>query len=511
MKNNTMNKYEQKLDGVAASAEVGEDNVVAVITDNRSTTRTTFEQRKGIDQNKLASMVWNIGMDSILNAAKHGMLQVLQDQGAAITSSVQQVMSSNTENFKEDFSQLVNDVFVDGSGTVPEMLDSFTQELTELIQKNVSGSDSDLAKTLEAHIGKESDLMNALDPKSTQGIPHIIQERIQETLSSVLDSTNSSSPIAKLLLNIKEATEEGDLSRTAQIEEITKILDANNTESPIARLLREVNVAVEGSALSILKQSIEDTLQTQNTTIQKIHDMVLETMTAKKTAEGTTLQGVEFEEQVGACLDEIASELNFDNDDVGHTTGVIPNSKKGDFVLCARPDSNTPTLRVVCEAKSDRSYNNVTKAVDESIKCMENRAASSAIFVFNSSRAKDTFPVLKRVGKVVLVQYDYNDSTSMDRLRAAVAIATAIHTEENSTDKAQKEAIASVVGRLENEYKRYEVIAKSAESIIKNGSKITSQVSIAKNKLRTVIDLVNETAQALDVDTTYTDETVELL
>ena len=106
MKNKTMNKYEQKLDGVTASAEVGEGNVVAVITDNRSTTRTTFEQRTGIDQNKLASMVWNIGMDSILNAAKHGMLQVLQDQGAAITSSVQQVMSSNTENFKEDFSQL---------------------------------------------------------------------------------------------------------------------------------------------------------------------------------------------------------------------------------------------------------------------------------------------------------------------------------------------------------------------------------------------------------------------
>ena len=131
--------------------------------------------------------------------------------------------------------------------------------------------------------------------------------------------------------------------------------------------------------------------------------------------------------------------------------------------------------------------------------------------MFNSSRAKDTFPVLKRIGKVVLVQYDSNDSTSMDRLRAAVAIATAIHTESNSTDKAQKAAIASVVGRLENEYKRYEVIAKSAESIIKNGSKITSQVSIAKNKFRTIIDLVNETAQALDVETTYTDETVELL
>jgi len=511
MQNKNMNKNKQTLEEVIANAEVGEENLVAVITDNRSTIRTTFEQRPSNDQNKLATMIWNIGVESILKASKHGMLLMLQDQGASITSSVKQVMNSNTENFKEDFSQLVNDVFVDGSGTVPEMLDSFTEELTELIQKNVSGSESSLAKTLEAHVGKESDLMNALDPKSTEGIPHIIQERIQQTLGSVLDSTNSSSPIAKLLLNIKEATEEGDLSRTAQIEEITKILDANNTESPIARLLREVNIAVEGSALSILKQSIEDTLQTQNDTIQKIYDMISETLTIKKTSDGTTLQGVEFEQQVGACLDDIASELNFDNDDVGHTTGVIPNCKKGDFVLCARPDSNTPSLRVVCEAKSDRSYNNVTKAVDESIKCMENRAASSAVFVFNSSRAKETFPVLKRIGKVVLVQYDYNDSTSMDRLRAAVAIATAIHTESNSTDKAQKEAIASVVGRLENEYKRYEVIAKSAESIIKNGSKITSQVSIAKNKFRTIIDLVNETAQALNVETTYTDDTIELL
>ena len=120
--------------------------------------------------------------------------------------------------------------------------------------------------------------------------------------------------------------------------------------------------------------------------------MVLRDHDRQETTEGTTMQGVEFEEQVGACLDEIASELNFDNDDVGHTTGVIPNCKKGDFVLCARPDSNTPTLRVVCEAKSDRSYNNVTKAVDESITCMENRAASSAIFVFNSSRAKGYLP-----------------------------------------------------------------------------------------------------------------------
>ena len=251
MNTETMNMKE--INDVHAIVEIGEDNTTALIVDPRTPIRTTFEQRNTAEQAKLATMIWNIGVESILNAASKSMLLMLQDQGATITSSVEQVMRSKTEDFKIDFTQLVNDVFVDGSGTVPEMLDSFTKELTDLIQKNVSGEDSDLAKTLQQHIGQDSELMNALDPKSTEGIPHIIQERIQATLNNVLDSTNTSSPISKLLVNIKEATEEGDLSRQAQIEEITKILDANNTESPIARLLREVNIAVEGSALSILK------------------------------------------------------------------------------------------------------------------------------------------------------------------------------------------------------------------------------------------------------------------
>lgn len=509
MNTETMNMKE--INDVHAIVEIGEDNTTALIVDPRTPIRTTFEQRNTAEQAKLATMIWNIGVESILNAASQSMLLMLQDQGATITSSVEQVMRSKTEDFKIDFTQLVNDVFVDGSGTVPEMLDSFTKELTDLIQKNVSGEDSDLAKTLQEHIGQDSELMNALDPKSTEGIPHIIQERIQATLNNVLDSTNTSSPISKLLVNIKEATEEGDLSRQAQIEEITKILDANNTESPIARLLREVNIAVEGSALSILKGSIEEILQNQNETIKEIYDMVLATTTKKTTADGTTLQGVDFEEEVGLSLDLIAAELNYDNEGVGNTTGVIPNCKKGDFILTARPNSNTPSLRVVCEVKSDRSFNNVTKVVNESLKCIENRVASSAIFVFNASRAKDTFPTLQRISNVVIVQYDQNDPAGMDRLRAAVAIATAIHTETSTEDEAQKEAIASVAGRLEKEFKRYETIAKSAETIISHGTKITSQVSTAKSKVQTIIDLVNQTAAALNVESAFTDDSGDLL
>ena len=67
------------MDGVTASADGEEGNVVAVITDNRSTTRNCNEQ---------ASIKTNLhrwfGIRVIL---KHGMLHL----GAAITSSVQQL------------------------------------------------------------------------------------------------------------------------------------------------------------------------------------------------------------------------------------------------------------------------------------------------------------------------------------------------------------------------------------------------------------------------------------
>ena len=416
-------------------------------------------------------------------------------------------MRSKTEDFKIDFTQLVNDVFVDGSGTVPEMLDSFTKELTDLIQKNVSGEDSDLAKTLEAHIGQDSELMNALDPKSTEGIPHIIQERIQATLNSVLDSTNTSSPISKLLVNIKEATEEGDLSRQAQIEEINQILDANNTESPIARLLREVNIAVEGSALSILKGSIEEILQNQNETIKEIYDMVLATTTKKTTADGTTLQGVDFEEEVGLSLDVIAAEMNYDNEGVGNTTGVIPNCKKGDFIITARPNSNTPSLRVVCEVKSDRSFNNVTKVVNESLKCIENRVASHLPSSCSMLHERRTHSQHSNES-VTLSSFNTTRTTQLGWIVCVLLsqLQQPFTQKRAQRMKLKKKQLQVWLAVSKKEFKRYETIAKSAETIISHGTKITSQVSTAKSKVQTIIDLVNQTAAALNVESAFTDD-----
>ena len=66
MNTKTMNKNKQNLEDVNAFVEIGEDNTTATIVDHRTTIRTTFEQRNSAEQAKLATMIWNIGVESCL-------------------------------------------------------------------------------------------------------------------------------------------------------------------------------------------------------------------------------------------------------------------------------------------------------------------------------------------------------------------------------------------------------------------------------------------------------------
>ena len=68
MNTETMNM--KKINDVHAIVEIGEDNTTALIVDPRTTIRTTFEQRNTAEQAKLATMIWNIGVESILNVCK---------------------------------------------------------------------------------------------------------------------------------------------------------------------------------------------------------------------------------------------------------------------------------------------------------------------------------------------------------------------------------------------------------------------------------------------------------
>ena len=72
MNTETMNMKE--INDVHAIVEIGEDNTTALIVDPRTPIRTTFEQRNTAEQAKLATMIWNIGVESILNAASQSML-----------------------------------------------------------------------------------------------------------------------------------------------------------------------------------------------------------------------------------------------------------------------------------------------------------------------------------------------------------------------------------------------------------------------------------------------------
>ena len=69
--------------------------------------------------------------------------------------------------------------------------------------------------------------------------------------------------------------------------------------------------------------------------------------------------------------------------------GAISRCKKGDAVVTLGPESSAPDVRIVYEAKGDKSYT-LKKALDELTVARENREATVGVFVFDRVAAGRT-------------------------------------------------------------------------------------------------------------------------
>lgn len=106
--------------------------------------------------------------------------------------------------------------------------------------------------------------------------------------------------------------------------------------------------------------------------------------------EGTTLKGFEFEDQCESYLEQITvNHMGYELERTSEKTGLIKNSKKGDFTVKI---SEIPDTEIVLETK-DYDYISLPEIKRELEASIENRAASYGIFV---SKCKESMP--KSVG-----------------------------------------------------------------------------------------------------------------
>ena len=312
--------------------------------------------------------------------------------------------------------------------------------------------------------------------------------------------------------------EEGSLCRLVrQVEQSRRAIVAEfspdneaSVLSKISKLLEATNASIrgsltlddDGSPLSRLKRELigaVDALNKKNTDFHTEVREALAAITARRDeAKRSTRHGDEFHHAVGAFVDHESQRLNDLCEITGDTSGAISRCKKGDVVVTLGPESSAPDVRLVYEAKGDKSYT-LRKALDELTTARENREAEVGVFVFDRDAAPDGLEVLSRFGSDIVVIWDADDPTTDVNLRAAHSIARYIAVEKTKTDAEKtgdRLAIENAVQMISRNVDALSDIQRLAATVKNNGDKIVTKAS----KLETVVrDQLQEIEQHISM------------
>jgi len=136
---------------------------------------------------------------------------------------------------------------------------------------------------------------------------------------------------------------------------VSEVFDPDDDDTPIGRLRTKINSEIQQ-------------LRTDLEVAEKEEEMV----------ESTRLKGEQFEEDLYDLLARIASTTGDRIEQTGEKSGLLGDSKKGDFVI----DLNGTPTKIAVEAKD--TYYSQPKIEEEMEEAIENRGASYGLFVARS-------------------------------------------------------------------------------------------------------------------------------
>ena len=379
------------------------------------------------------------------------------------------------------------------TGVMPQRLREMVKkdgELDRVLGRWVNREDSMLSKTLAEQVGKDSSLFRMLSPNEADGLmqqlARLVEERLRiqrEGLLQQFSLDDKQSALSRFLGEIEGR--QGDFRKTLdeRMQTLTREFSLDNPDSAVTRFqrlmeeLRERNDKFQGEVRGLLER-LESRQQ----------------VTAL-----TTLGGLEFEQALGQLLGAEAQRLGDVLETTGESTGLIPRSKIGDFVLSLGAESASAGARIVWEAKRDADYN-LRMALDELKAARQNRAAQIGVFVFARQSAPPGLESFGRYGNDVVVVWDPEDSTSALLVRAAYGVARALavrerHSEEEGHDAASEIERAVVV--IERQTAYLDEFRKWAETMKGHSEKIIDRADRMKNDLESEVQRLQEQVAAL--------------
>ncbi len=503
------------------------------------------------ERNGYALAALKVGVLAIRHASGVIDSRAIHEEGERLIFTMKRALEEHTELVSDGVSTILRKYFDPSGGELPQRIDRLVRrdgELEALLNRHVNGDGSTLSQTLQKHLGVTSPLLKLLSPEQQHGLLACLKEALQAVvtnharyLAGQFSLDDKESALSRLISAITEKNgslrqdlskdlgtvqrefsldhPDGALSRlVTQFKQANqKILDEFSTENSASalvrmlELLKATNDAVassltlddDESPLSRLQRGLMKVvleLKRDNEAFQKEVRSTLESYRARRQeAARSTAHGLDFEDEVCSFLRRESQRLGDEFESTKDLAGAIPRCKVGDCVVTLGAETAAPGVRIVFEAKDDRSYNQ-KKAHEDLRQARENRCAQVGVFVWARASAPEGMEPLTRWGSDIAVLWDPEDLTTDIFLKAAVSLARLMVVREQKASaqvEADIEAMESAISTIARDAASLEEICTWANTVKTNGEKIFNKVTALRKRIEVQISTLTEHVQCL--------------
>ena len=480
--------------------------------------RAISKQQSGAERDQYITSALQLGVIAIETMSGELDTIRIQTEVNRMLDGLKTGLENHTQRMDEKLESALKVHFDPKSGQLPIRLEQLVKEggeIDSLLRSMVGDDQSELVKTLTAHVGQKSPLLKILDPDQSKGLLASITKTLEETLTAQEESVlaefsldNKEGALKRFITELEESQGELTTGLEEQIDGLVEEFSFDNDESALNRLMRSVQNAQrtitsefsldsKDSALSRLRKELTEQFEEQNLAASEFREDVEKTLAVlsatKEERQKGTRHGDDFE---AAVLSQVKSISQGSDDKVqatGNRTGAIKNCKKGDAVVQLGPEHIAAGANIVIEAKQKRGYD-IDAAQAEIVEARKNRRAQIGIFVFSASHAPDGMESFKRVGDDIFVVWDSLDPSTDVNISAAMSVAKALCTKKNSSDLSDDfdlDVIEQAILEIERRTNGLTDISRWTETISNNADKIINQVQTTRKSIRKQIALLN--------------------
>ncbi|GBD36643.1 hypothetical protein HRbin36_01768 [bacterium HR36] len=470
------------------------------------------------ERNLYALAALRIGILALRQARGDLDKQTIRAEADRLLSTLRERLESHQQSLAQQIESALKQYFDPQSGQLHQRIQRLigqNGELEQFLRQYIGQQDSELCKTLAAHLGKDSPLMQYLSPEQRNGLLALVQELLETKLTEQREHVlrqfsldNRDGALCRFLDELQKHQEQvaGDLQ--TKIAKVVDEFSLDRQDSALSRLVRNVEEAQKkiieqfsldkgDSALSRLRQELIDTLEKLRNAQQVFQEEVKKELAAlqarRQEMQRSTQHGLQFEQALFEQLKQEPCLHGHLVEFVGNETGKTSRSKVGDIVIVLNNDHAAAGARIVIEAKEKRDYTQ-RKAIEELEQARQNREAQIGVFVFSGKYAPNNIRPLDRWDCDIITVWDAEDPSTDIYLRAAILLAQALcvrQAKQESAAAIEMRALGEAIEALQKSIQSLDKIEKSASTIRTQSEEILKEA----NKLRETIAKQLQTLQ----------------